>query len=70
MVHRRQALCSPPKNREFCVIPAEEMIAYSLVEPKDKDGVANISYDIKRIRQDRHCPCLDMSEMKQQKNVK
>ena len=45
-------------------------MAYSVVDPQDNDGVDNIASDIMRLRRDGHCPCLDLSEMKQQQNFK
>ena len=45
-------------------------MAYSVVDPQDNDGVANIVSEIMRLRRDEHCPCLDLSEIKQQRNVK
>ena len=43
---------------------------YYLVYPQDNDIVANIASDILRLRQDGHCPFLDMAELKQQQTVK
>ena len=45
-------------------------MAYSVVDPQDNDGVANISSDSMRLRRDGYCPCLDLSELKQQQNFK
>ena len=46
------------------------MMEYSVVDTQDNEGVDNISYDIMRLRQDCHCLCLNMSELKQQLNFK
>ena len=40
------------------------------VDPQENGSVANIAYYIMRLRRDGHCPCLDISELKQQQNVK
>ena len=45
-------------------------MSYSVVNPQDNDGVIYMIYDIMRLRQDVHCTCLDLSELKQQLNVK
>ena len=70
MVHRGQEICWPLKKWEFCVDAAEEMIAYYVVDPQENGSVANIAFDIMRLRRDENCPCLDISELKQQRNVK
>ena len=45
-------------------------MAYSVVDPQDNDGVANIESDTMRLRRDRHCPCLGLFELKHKQNVK
>ena len=46
------------------------MMSYSVVYPQENDGVANMAYDIIRLRRDGHSPCLGLSKLKQQQNVK
>ena len=70
MVHRGQLLCQPPKNWEYFVVASEAMIAYFVVDLQDNDSVANIAYEITRLRRDGNCPCLDLSELKQEQDVK
>ena len=43
---------------------------YYLVYQQDNDIVANIASDILRLRQEGHCPFLDMAVLKQQQTVK
>ena len=45
-------------------------MAYYVVYTQEKDSVSNIAYNVMKLRRDRHCPCLDMSELKQQRNTK
>ena len=45
-------------------------MSYSVVYPQDNGDVSNVSPDIIRVRRDAHCPCLDLSKLKQQQNVK
>ena len=46
------------------------MMSYSVVDPQDNDGVANMASDTMRLRQDGQSPCLDLSEPKHQQNVR
>ena len=70
MVHRGQELLQTLKMWQFCVVAAEEMMTYYIVNPQDKYCVANIASGIMRLRRDGHYPCLDLSKLKQQRNVK
>ena len=45
-------------------------MSYSVLDPQGKYGVANIASGTTRLGKDRHCPCLDLSELKQQLNIK
>ena len=66
MIHRGQELHWPPKKWKFCAVAVDEMMACSVVDPQENEGVANIAPEIMILRQDGNCPCLDMSELKQQ----
>ena len=56
------------KKWEFCAVSADEMMAYSVLNPEYNDFVSNIESDIMRLRRDVHCPCWDLYELKQQQN--
>ena len=45
-------------------------MAYYGVDPQDNGSIANIAPGSMRLRRDGHCPCLDMSKLKQKWNVK
>ena len=45
-------------------------MAYYVVDPQEYEGVANIESDLMRLRQDIHCLCFDISELKQTQNSK
>ena len=45
-------------------------MAYSVVDLQYNDGVANIASNIMRLRLYRHCPCFNISELKQKLNFK
>ena len=70
MVHIGKVLRQPPKNWESFVVAAEAMMAYYAVDLQDNDSVDNIAYEITRLRRDGNCPCLDLSELKQEQDVK
>ena len=70
MVHIGKVLRQPPKNWDSFVVAAEAMMAYYAVDLQDNDSVDNIAYEITRLRRDGNCPCLDLSELKQQRNAK
>ena len=54
----------------ICAVDAEEIMVYSVVDPQDNDGAANIASDIMILRQDRHCPYYYLYELKHQLNYK
>ena len=39
-------------------------MVYSVVDPQDNDGVANIASETMGLRRDVHFPCFDISELK------
>ena len=45
-------------------------MAYSVVDPQDNGGDANIASDSMRLRRYVQYPCLDLYELKQKRNVK
>ena len=70
MVHIGQELNRPVNKWGLGVVAAGEIMSYSVVDPQGNYSVANIASGTTRLRKDIHFPCLDISELKQQRNIK